>query len=105
MGRETRAVPAWAEALGEEDWQFLKRFVVASGSLKALAEEYGVSYPTVRARLDRFIAKVQAADGPAGDDPFERKVRVLAADGQLAPGTARELIEAHRQTLKKETRR
>ena len=104
MGRDTGALPGWVEALDDEDWQFLKRFVVASGSLKALAAEYGVSYPTVRARLDRLIAKVQAADDLTVDGPFERMVRVLVADGRLAPATARELIEAHRKDLKKEVR-
>jgi hypothetical protein len=104
MARESQAVPAWAQVLGDEDWQFLRRFLVASGSLKALAQEYGVSYPTVRARLDRLIAKVQAADEPTSDDPFERQVRVLVADGQLAPGVACALIEAHRAALKKEAR-
>ena len=53
--------PLWWEALDEEDRQFLKRFVLSSGSLKALCDEYGVSYPTLRARLDRLIAKVKAA--------------------------------------------
>jgi hypothetical protein len=64
--------------------------------LKALAEEYKVSYPTVRGRLDRLIAKVRAADDPAVSDPFERKLRVFVADGKLTPALARELLDAHR---------
>ena len=44
------ARPAWWEVLDEGDLQFLKRFVLSSGSLKALCDEYGVSYPTLRAR-------------------------------------------------------
>jgi len=88
--------PAWLAVLDEEDLQFLRRFVLSSGSLKALAQEYGVSYPTVRARLDRLIAKVQAAEDPKVRDPFERKLRVLVADAQIAPALAKELLEAHR---------
>lgn len=90
---------AWLEALEEEDLQFLKRFVLASGSLKALGDQYEVSYPTVRARLDRLIAKIQAADDPKVTDAFQRRLQVLVADGQMAPAVARELWKAHRAAL------
>ena len=63
----------------------------------ALAEEYGVSYPTVRARLDRLIAKVQTAEDPKIVDPFERKVRLLAADGRVSAALARELLDAYHE--------
>jgi hypothetical protein len=94
----TTRAPAWLEELDEDDFQFLKRFLLSSGSLKALAEEYSVSYPTVRARLDRLIAKVQAAEDPKLTDPFERKLRVLVADGRLTPSLAKVLLEAHRNS-------
>lgn len=69
---------------------------MSSGSLKAMAEEYGVSYPTVRGRLDRLIAKAQAAEDPRITDPFERKLRVLVADARLPAALAKELMETHR---------
>lgn len=94
-------MPAWLAFLDEEDRQFLRRFVLASGSLKDLAAEYGVSYPTIRARLDRLIAKVQAAEDPKAADEFERKLRILVADGMVAVATAKELLAAHRASLKK----
>jgi hypothetical protein len=86
----------WLEVLDEEDLQFLKRFVLSSGSLKALCDEYGVSYPTLRARLDRLIAKVQAAEDPKVVDSFQRKLHVLVADGKMSAGLARDLWKAHR---------
>jgi len=88
--------PPWLEALDEEDLQFLKRLLLSSGSLKALCDEYEVSYPTVRARLDRLIAKVQAADDPKVVDSFQRKLHVLVADGKMSATLARELWKAHR---------
>jgi hypothetical protein len=88
--------PPWLEAMDEEDLQFLKRFVLSSGSLKALCDDYQVSYPTLRARLDRLIAKVQAADDPKITDGFQLKLQVLVADGKLSPPLARELLKAHR---------
>jgi hypothetical protein len=101
----TTGLPGWITALDEEDFQFLRRFLVSSGSLKALAQEYGVSYPTVRARLDRLIAKVRAADDPAVSDPFERTLRILVADGRLSVALAKELLEAHRAPSNEEVKR
>jgi hypothetical protein len=95
-----RMLPGWLEALSDEDFQFLKRFLLSSGSLKALAEQYGVSYPTVRSRLDRLISKVHAAEEPAAGDPFERKIRLLVADVQLSPALAKELLAAHRSSTR-----
>ena len=96
---ENHVVPAWLAALNEEDLHFLKQFVLVSGSLKALAEVYEVSYPTVRSRLDRLIAKVRAADDAAVTDPFRRTVRILLADGMLRPDVARQLVDAYRDAL------
>lgn len=98
-----RELPAWLRVLDDEDLHFLRRFLVGSGSLKALAQEYGVSYPTVRARLDRLISKVQAAEDPRVADPFERKLRLLVADGELSPALAKDLLAAHRENSKRRT--
>jgi hypothetical protein len=95
--------PAWAGALDDQDWQFLRRFLLSSGSLKALADAYGVSYPTVRGRLDRLITKVRAAEDPKVSDPFERKLRILVADAQVPVAVAKELLAAHRDSLKGRT--
>ncbi len=97
----TTQLPAWLAALDDEDMQFLKRFLMSSGSLKAVADIYGISYPTVRARLDRLIAKVQAADEAKITDPFERKLRILVADAKVPVALAKELLEAHRDSLKR----
>lgn len=93
--------PAWLLALEAEDVQFLRRFLLLSGSLKDVAAEYGVSYPTVRARLDRLIAKVKAAEDPKIQDPFERKVRLLVADMKLPAHLGKELLETHRSSLRR----
>jgi hypothetical protein len=93
--------PGWAGVLDEEDWAFLKRFLLSSGSLKALAEAYGISYPTIRGRLDRLIAKVRAAEEAKAADAFERKLRVLVADAKVPASLAKELLAAHRESFKK----
>ncbi|MFO7973581.1 MAG: DUF2089 family protein [Candidatus Hydrogenedentota bacterium] len=92
--------PPWLAALNDEDLQFLKRFLLTSGSLKAVAKEYGISYPTVRIRLDRLIAKVQAADETAESGGFYRRIRILVAEGKLPPEVARTLLDAHKEELR-----
>jgi hypothetical protein len=101
MADSSARPPGWLAELDDEDVAFLRRFVLASGSLKDLAEEYDVSYRTVRARLDRLIAKVRAAEDPQVSDPFERKLRLLVADNRITVALARELRDVHRATLKR----
>jgi len=101
---DTPKTSQWADALGEEDLAFIKRFVLASGSLKALASVYGISYPTVRLRLDRLIEKIQVLEDAAITSPFERHARALFAEGRIDKDTLKGLLEAHRQALEPETK-
>ncbi|MDQ1258168.1 MAG: hypothetical protein QG656_2777 [Candidatus Hydrogenedentes bacterium] len=41
---------------------FVQHLIKCSGSLKDLAKEYGVSYPTVRNRLDAVIEHIRALE-------------------------------------------
>ena len=87
----------WIDQLEEEDLAFLKRFLLASGTIKELARQYGVSYPTVRLRLDRLIEKVKLIDAHHTESAFEQRVRVLYADGRLDDRTFRDLLAAYRE--------
>jgi len=78
---------------------FLKRFVLASGSLKQLATEYGISYPTIRLRLDRLIERVKVLDNAQITSEFERSVRLLHADGKIDMDTLKQLLVAHRREI------
>ena len=91
------ALPSWMAGLEEEDAAFIKKFVLASGSLKEMAGLYGVSYPTVRLRLDRLIQKIRLSDH-AEADPFVSLVKRLAVDDKLDFDTAKILIAAYRET-------
>ncbi|MDB6004355.1 MAG: hypothetical protein JWR15_1342 [Prosthecobacter sp.] len=90
----------WLDLLEDEDINFLKRFLLASGSLKELAEGYKVSYPTVRLRLDRLIQKVHVYDDANAGDQHERQIRALAADGKLDTSTLKTLLSSYRKTQK-----
>ncbi|WP_373519797.1 DUF2089 family protein [Pricia sp.] len=50
-------LPKWLQ-LPLEDQEFILQFVFTSGSLKKMAIKMGISYPTVRNRLDDIIEKL-----------------------------------------------
>jgi len=89
----------WIERLDDEDKAFLKRFALASGSLKAVAAEYGISYPTVRLRLDRLIEKIRIYDDREIHSDFERALRARYAEGKIDMSTLKELLAAHHREL------
>ena len=89
----------WIEVLSDEDLHFVKRFMQASGSLKEIAGVYGVSYPTVRLRLDRIIAKLQVADSQQSISEFERILRLQHAEGRIDLETLKVLLAAHRREM------
>jgi hypothetical protein len=97
--REPGDARAWTDGLSDEDLMFVKRFLLASGSLKQLAAAYGISYPTVRLRLDRLIQKIELLDDQRPASPFERRLRALYADGRLDLETLKALLVAHEQAL------
>ena len=68
--------------------------VLQSGSLKGLAKAYGVSYPTIRARLDRLIERVRAAIQDKAPDPVNEALARLVERGELTPTGAREVLRA-----------
>lgn len=83
--------------MSPEDLSFLKRFILASGSLKAVSKQYGVSYPTIRLRLDRLIQKVEIFDTEQPMSEFERQLRAAHADGSIDIKTLERLLAAHRK--------
>ena len=93
----------WFLQLEEEDQQFIKRLVLTSGSLKDLAEGYGVSYPTIRLRLDRLIERVRTFEDPVSD-AFEAKVRELVAEGDISTRIGKQLLRIHKDTKKGESK-
>lgn len=90
------ALPIWMAGLEDEDAAFIKRFVLASGSLKEMAGQYGVSYPTVRLRLDRLIQKIRLSE-EAEADPYVALVKRLAVEDKLDFDTAKLLISEYRK--------
>lgn len=76
-------------SLPREDLDLIVEFVLVSGSLKELAKVYGVSYPTIRARLDRLIERVCDAAQGRKPDPLSELLASLVERGEMTPGAAR----------------
>ena len=89
----------WTDLLDDEDMSFLKRFLLASGSLKELAGVYKITYPTIRLRLDRLIAKVKIIESQQITSPFERMIRSAFADGKIDIVTLKSLMAAHKDEM------
>jgi hypothetical protein len=86
--------------LSDDDLEFVQRFVLASGSLKDLAAEYGVSYPTIRARLDSLLERLRAVIAGQPRDPMAELLADLIGRGEVAPAAAKAVLELHRRSLK-----
>jgi hypothetical protein len=78
--------------LPAEHQRFIEIFVLAGGNLKQIAEQAGVSYPTVRSRLDKVIeslrqeiARTQEVRGTildavaSGKPPADEAARIIKA--------------------------
>ena len=94
-------VPEWVKGLNEEDWQFIKRLLLASGSLKDVANQYGISYPTVRIKLNRLIEKVQILDSKKPKTKFHQTVQLLVAEGKLDIAVAKSLLKVLEESSKR----
>ena len=95
-------LPDWMAELEEEDLMFIKRFLLASGSLKEVAGAYGVTYPTVRLRLDRLIQKIRLGE-QTGADPYVSLIKRLAVNDKLDFDTAKLLIQEYKRNKKEGT--
>ena len=95
-GMEQKNLPAWILGMEEEELSFIKKFILASGSLKEVASVYGVTYPTVRLRLDRLIQKIELNE-QFTEEPFVSMVKQLAIDEKLDFETAKLLISEYRK--------
>jgi hypothetical protein len=85
--------------LDREQLALLESFLRARGNLKEMERELGISYPTVRARVDGLVRALGLAEGPAAD--------ALDADlGDESEATvSRDSAEQRREILERLARR
>lgn len=91
-----QVVPECMADLEDEDITFVKKFLLASGSLKEMARQYGVTYPTVRLRLDRLIQKIKLSEDTE-KEPYIALIKQLALNDKLDFETAKLLIAEYKK--------
>lgn len=89
-------VPDWMMNLEDEDVAFIKKFLQASGSLKEMAQQYGVTYPTVRLRLDKLIQKIQISDDTLSE-PYIGLIKRMVLNDKIDFDTAKILISEYKK--------
>lgn len=93
MNREE--VPDWILSLDKESVEFIRKFILNSGSLKEVAKIYEVSYPTVRAKLDKLIQKVEL-NSKKEDVEFINMIKNLVIDERVSLDVAKVIIEKYK---------
>lgn len=93
---DLKNIPNWLLALESEDLEFIKNFVLKSGSLKEMAKIYDVSYPTVRLKLDRLIEKIKIND-VVEREAFITFIKKMSIDGRISVEDAKLIIEKYKE--------
>ena len=89
--------------LSEDDLDFIVQFVLASGSLKEMAELHGVSYPTIRSSLDRVIEELRLRMQGETRDEMTELLAGLMERGELSAGVARKVRALHRSVIERKS--
>src|SRR3989454_4288334 len=85
-------------SLAPEQLEFLEVFIKARGNFKDVERELGISYPTVRSRLDAVIRALGFPSQAEPDREAERRKEILRelAEGRIAAEDAASLLEKER---------
>ncbi|MCM3540703.1 MULTISPECIES: DUF2089 family protein [Priestia] len=93
---EREEIPSWVLALDKESLEFIRKFILNSGSLKNMSNLYDVSYPTVRAKLDRLIKKIEV-HSQEDDVEFVNMIKEFVIDERISLDVAKVIIEKYRK--------
>ncbi len=82
--------------LSLEDQVFVTAFIRSHGSIKEMEQTFGVSYPTIKARLNRIAGQLEFVETNPAPSGAEASTEVLArlSRGEITPGEAIQALEA-----------
>ncbi len=80
--------------LDADEQDFVFKFILYSGSLKDIAEDLNISYPTVRTKLDKIIEKLKLSiSANKGKKSKKEKVLELAENDRITVDAAEYIIK------------
>jgi len=82
--------------LTDDEQYFVLTFLKCRGSIKDMEKELGISYPTVRSRLDAVISKLGLAVMPSAEVIKEERRRIFdqLENGEISADQAAEMLKA-----------
>ena len=78
--------------LGRDQMGLLESFLRSRGNLRDIERELGISYPTVRARVDSLVRALGLADAPSGESAGPGAETADEPDDTVEPATSRQAI-------------
>lgn len=78
--------------LPEDNYEFLKIFLRTQGKITDLEKILGVSYPTIKAKIDKLLINLKLSPLEEKDDPIE-----ALAHGKLSVDEAVAILEQRRK--------
>lgn len=78
--------------LAEDDYEFLKIFLRAQGKITDIEKVLGISYPTIKSKIDRLLAKLKLTPVEETHDPIE-----ALADGEISVDEAVAILKQRRK--------
>jgi hypothetical protein len=87
--------------LDREQMSLLESFLRSRGNLKEMERELGISYPTVRGRVDSLVRALGLSDGAPGDEPLDE----VGADSDETEMVGTDAAAARRDILERLARK
>src|SRR5262245_19894274 len=91
-------IPRWAKLTDEQE-QFLETFLRCRGMINSVEKELGISYPTVKSRLESLLAALELSpvkeEAAKKDKSAEKKAKILEQleKGEISAAQAKEKLK------------
>ena len=90
-------VPCKFCRLPEEQLLFVETFIKCRGSIKDVEKELGISYPTVKNRLDSVISSLGYNQTQNSDEDYNTQILTALENGEIESEEAIKLLKNHKK--------
>jgi hypothetical protein len=78
--------------LDEDDYEFLKIFLKAQGKITDIEKILGISYPTIKAKIEKLLTALKISLIQSNDDPIQ-----ALAQGEISVDEAVAILKQRRK--------